>query len=74
MGRRLSRSRDNTMIAGVCAGLAKYLDLDPTVMRLVFVLLALAGGHGVLIYFILWIVMPHEQPASSVTPADHASP
>lgn len=60
--KRLYRSRTNTMIGGVCAGLADYFNLDPTIMRLIFVLLALLGGHGVLVYLILWLVVPlqHE--------------
>jgi phage shock protein C len=57
---RLSRSRTDFMIGGVCGGLGKYFKIDPTLVRLVFVLLTLAGGSGVLIYFILWIVMPRE--------------
>lgn len=56
--KRLYRSRSNVMIGGVCAGLADYFNLDPTVVRLIFVLLALLGGHGVLIYLILWLVVP----------------
>jgi phage shock protein C len=46
------------MIAGVCAGLANYFGLDPALVRLVFVLMLLFGGHGLLIYLILWVVMP----------------
>lgn len=56
--KRLYRSRSNVMIGGVCAGLADYFTLDPTVVRLIFVLLALLGGHGVLVYLILWLVVP----------------
>jgi phage shock protein PspC (stress-responsive transcriptional regulator) len=58
--KRLMRSRDDRMIAGVAAGLADYLGMDSTLVRLIFVLLALAGGPGLLIYIILWIVMPEE--------------
>jgi len=46
------------MIAGICAGLGEYLDLDPTILRLVFVLLAFGGGSGVLIYIIMWLIIP----------------
>jgi phage shock protein C len=60
MARKLYRSRTDKMIAGVCGGLAEVLDLDPTVVRIVFVLLALLGGHGILLYMILWIIMPRE--------------
>jgi phage shock protein C len=64
MQKRLKRSRQDSMIAGVCGGLGDYFGVDPTVIRLVFVLLALLGGHGLLIYLILWIVMP-RQPADT---------
>ncbi|NPV86587.1 MAG: PspC domain-containing protein [Anaerolineae bacterium] len=58
--RKLYRSDSDKMIAGVCGGLAKYLNLDSSIVRLIFVLLFLFGGHGLLIYLILWIVMPLE--------------
>jgi phage shock protein C len=58
MEHKLYRSRTQKMLAGVCGGLGEYLNLDPTVVRLVFILLALAGGPGLLLYLILWIVMP----------------
>ena len=48
------------MIGGVCGGLGKYLGLSSTVIRLLFVLLALGNGVGVLIYFLLWIIVPRE--------------
>lgn len=58
MNRKLYRSQSQKMIAGVCGGLAEFLGLDPTVVRLIFVLLALGAGHGVLIYLVLWLIMP----------------
>ena len=60
MNRKLYRSTEGQMIAGVCAGLGKYLDIDPTVIRVVFALLAAFGGGGILLYLILMIVMPPE--------------
>ena len=63
--KKLKRSRSESMIAGVCGGLGEYFGIDPTVVRLVFVLLALLGGHGVLVYLILWIVMPRHQAENS---------
>ena len=55
----LTRSKSNRMIAGVCAGLADYLNLDPTVMRLVFVLGFFLAGPGIIIaYLIMAIVTP----------------
>jgi len=58
--KRMMRSTRERMIAGVAGGLANYFNMDPTLVRLVFVLLALAGGPGILIYIILWLVMPEE--------------
>lgn len=58
--KRLYRSRSEEMIAGVCGGLADYLNVDPTVIRLVFLLLLFAGGGGLFIYLILWVIMPLE--------------
>lgn len=61
MNTRLYRSRSDVMIAGVCGGLSRYLRIDVTLVRLFFVLLALAGnGIGLLIYFLLWMVVPPE--------------
>ena len=58
--KRLTRAKDK-MVAGVCAGLANYVNIDPTIMRILFVLIAFAGGASVLAYLIMWIVMPEEQ-------------
>ena len=55
---RLMRSETDRMIAGVCGGLAGYLNIDPVLVRLAFVVLALASGVGVVIYGLLWILMP----------------
>jgi phage shock protein PspC (stress-responsive transcriptional regulator) len=58
--KRLSRVEEGRMIAGVCAGLGRYLGVDPTVVRIIFILLALFAAGGVLLYLILWLVMPME--------------
>jgi len=63
--RKLYRIPSEGMIGGVCAGLAEYLNADPTVIRLVFVLLALAGMSGVLIYFIMWLIVPIKSETQS---------
>ena len=55
--KRLSRS-NNKMIGGVCAGIADYLGLDPTIVRIVWVLMLFFAGFGILLYLILWIIMP----------------
>jgi phage shock protein C len=56
----IRRSATDRVIAGVCSGLATYLKLDPVLVRLIFVLLAIFGGGGLLAYIILWIVLPEE--------------
>jgi phage shock protein C len=58
--RRLTRSRTERMIGGVCGGLGAYLEIDPTLVRLLFVLGLLFGGHGLLLYLVLLLVMPIE--------------
>ncbi|NMB61497.1 MAG: PspC domain-containing protein [Chloroflexi bacterium] len=58
--KRLYRSRKERMIAGVCAGLGDYLQIDPTIVRIIFIALVFAGLGGVVVYFILWIVTPEE--------------
>lgn len=53
------RSKDKK-IAGVCAGLGDYFDLDPTIVRILFVIVFFAGGASLLAYLIMWIAMPVE--------------
>ena len=58
----LTRSLKDRMLAGVCAGLAEYMGMDPTVMRLIFVLLFFVTGPGVLLaYFIMMMIVPEEK-------------
>jgi phage shock protein PspC (stress-responsive transcriptional regulator) len=58
--RRLTRSQTNRMVGGVCGGLGEYLGIDATFVRLFFLLLAFGEGAGVLIYFVLWMILPPE--------------
>lgn len=58
--KKLYRSTTDKQIAGVCGGLGKYLGIDPTLIRVAFVLLLLVGGQGGLLYLILAIVIPEE--------------
>lgn len=60
---QLVRSDNDKMIAGVCGGLAAYLGLDSTLVRLAFVLLLFASGIGFPIYLILWVIMPRDATA-----------
>lgn len=59
---RLYRSRNQKMIWGICGGIAEYLNVDPTVVRLLFVLAAIVWGGGVLAYLVLYFVMPEAPP------------
>jgi len=57
--KKLYRSSTDRKIAGVCAGLAEYFNIDPTIVRVIFVLLLLPGGlPGLLPYLLLWIIIP----------------
>lgn len=56
--KRLMRSSTDKKIAGVCGGLAEYFDLDATIIRVVWLLAVLFAGTGILVYVILWIVVP----------------
>ncbi len=58
--KKLTRSRTDRKIAGVCGGLGEYFNVDPTVIRLLFLLLLLFAGGGGLLYIILWIIVPQE--------------
>lgn len=58
MASRLCRSRTDRKLAGVCGGLAEFLGWDSTLVRVLWIVLNLLGGSGVLIYLILWLAMP----------------
>lgn len=62
--KRLYRTRESAdrMIGGVCGGLGKFLGIDATLIRLIFVLMAIIGGHGILVYLIMLLIVP-EEPA-----------
>ena len=58
MNKKLYRSQKERMIGGVCGGIAEYFDVDPTFVRLAFVILAIAGGPGILIYIVMLLLVP----------------
>jgi len=58
---RMYRDPDKRMLGGVCAGMGAYWNLDPWLVRLIFVILALAGGIGIITYLILWVVLPEAK-------------
>jgi phage shock protein PspC (stress-responsive transcriptional regulator) len=68
-GRRLHLSRSERKIAGVCGGLGEFLDVDPILFRVTFVVLAFFGGLGIVLYIALWLVMPEESPPVVSPPA-----
>ncbi len=58
----LRRSMVNRQIAGVCSGLAEYFDMDPTLLRVVYVLLSVATAFsGILVYIVLWVLIPERE-------------
>lgn len=58
--KKLYRDFSEKKIAGVCGGIGKYLEVDPTIIRIVFLVLAVLYGFGVLAYIIMWAVIPKE--------------
>lgn len=60
MGKKLYKSNDNKMVDGVCGGIAEYFDMDPTLIRLGWVLFIALGGSGFLAYIIAAIVIPRR--------------
>ena len=64
MDKKLYRNTDNKMIAGVCSGLAKYINIDPTIDRLIWALIALSGA-GLVAYLVAAIIIP-EKPSNII--------
>lgn len=60
MEKKLYRSRKNKQLAGVCSGLAKFFKIDPTIVRLIWVLAVLCAGTGVVLYIACALVIPEE--------------
>ena len=60
MEKKLFRSRTNKQIAGVCGGLGKYFDIDPTIIRLVWVVAVFCAGGGLFAYLLAMIIIPQE--------------
>jgi len=57
---KLYRSKSNRKLAGVCGGLGEYLGADPTIMRVLFIVLAVFGGAGLIIYLAMWLIVPQQ--------------
>jgi phage shock protein C len=65
----LRRSLDDRVIGGVCGGLGRYLGVDPVLVRIAFVILAVSGGAGLLLYVIGWIAIPEQAEDEDPGPA-----
>ena len=65
MERRLTRSKSDRMVGGVCGGLGEYLGIDPTFIRIFFFILVFGGGAGFWIYLLLWFLIPEEDKETS---------
>ncbi len=79
MRERLYRSRRVRVLGGVAGGLAKYFNLDPILIRVLFVIITILHGFGILLYIILWIVVPEEPfelayPSNQESQATNAEP
>ena len=68
MDKKLNRSTQNKMIAGVCAGLAEYLNIDPTIVRVIWALVALSGA-GILAYLVCALIIPEKPENPNVVDA-----
>lgn len=66
--RRLYRSQHQRVLAGVCGGLGEYFAVDPVWFRIAFIVLALGGGSGVLVYLLMWLIIP-RRPENDDPPA-----
>lgn len=58
--KKLTRSKGNRMLAGICGGAAEYLNIDPTIVRIIYVILTFAGTVGLWLYLIMWLIIPEE--------------
>ena len=59
-GKKLYRSEKNRILGGVCGGIAEYLNVDPTIIRVLWIVLALLWGAGILLYVICWLIIPKK--------------
>ena len=64
---KLFRSENDRVIAGVCTGLGEFFQIDATIIRLIFIIVTLFGGGGVLLYLILWLIIPSQGSNSEIT-------
>jgi phage shock protein C len=67
MNPQFTRSANDKISAGVCGGIARYIDVDPVFVRLLFVLAVFLGGVSPLVYLVLWLIMPQEKVNTATT-------
>jgi phage shock protein C len=70
MDKKLHRSQNDKIIAGIAGGIGEYFEVDPTIVRLIFVLITVLGGSGVLLYLILWVLIPKNLEGKMVIDKD----
>ena len=73
MDRKLYRSRANRMIGGVCGGVGQYFNIDPTLIRILFIILVFLWGGGLILYLIMWILVPEEPKPAEITSEDEGN-
>ena len=59
--KKLMRSTTDKTIAGICGGLGKYFNIDPVILRLIFLLSIFFGGLGLIVYIVMWLVVPEDK-------------
>jgi len=64
---KLIRLEKNKVLGGVCGGVAEFFNIDPTIVRLIFILITIFGGSGILLYIILWLVIPSEKSDGEIS-------
>lgn len=67
LSQRLYRSESDKIVAGVAGGLGEYFKIDPTIIRILFILLTIFGGSGLIIYIVLWLVIPSKSDLNGLT-------
>jgi len=72
--RKLTLSREDKKIGGVCGGFARYLGVDATLVRLAWVMLALLGGWGLIGYIIAWLIIPADKPKEKLSGTAESRP
>jgi len=70
MTKKLYRSEKDTIIAGVAGGLGEFFELDPSILRLIFIIMLFAGGSGFWVYLILWLILPKKSELDSDLPME----